>query len=1249
MPVSNPGPAELWPQQLLNVMDSPTVRIGGRTAPAGTSWDTNGYLKTLGTLASPFVPTIDKNGLAIAAPYSTADVPARTPERDQTGSQKLIGQNQDGSWYFEDLDIFGCPIKTVGGSSTLAADFNPGDTSLTLVNGTSFPASGAGWTVRLGSSAGESAAATLDGMAYQAQQPGAAGSAIRVRHVTGAVLAISRVGNDITIQYVPGSTSRSQVKTALDAATGAGLAGELIAAPSGGTTKLNIDVALTNLTGGADPGFEWNSYATKSGVVLSGLSGPSRKYEAGSQVRAEPVIHINNCRFSDPQVHGFDDSMAAVLSGDADLNALAGMASASLVLGAITFTSTKGEIGNARTIQYVDPRAVSQGETIYQATLTTPFGDPNANIVCCNKGDGGTQISVTLLGGAGTNALLVTVSGSDITVQLATTAGVITTTAAQLRDALNANGKVQAYLAAGSNGTAVVSAMTKRHLVEAEFVIRLSTNGAGAITSTASSVVATVNNDGRTTDYITAIGAGAAPLTEIARTPLTGGVGGTLNLRNVSAAFPNPTGGAARVYAQIGKWAVSYVSYVDDGAGTGHFTGVSPTVNQTAAGGWTQPVTDGDPVKPLFPYGQMSTASALFNSDACQLIMRNVWFHYSGGEPGISLGGDRHDIDKIYAEGLVQDTVKFGGAGGDTGHRIGSLTGGGIVLFAHPAVPHGKNAMTHFDNAQINYAYDCKFINCYVPVTRHAVLFANVGGAGDYPAAELRGLVFEDCAFDGSGPGNPAEGLSFRGGKSGLALPADGCGIRRCYFNLTQFIGASHGGLSWGTGYHINDVNEDNYYDDGTLFPGSIVTIPVPPPPVGELAANFVARASYSLEVAWDAYSTGIFTFDVSEFDGTDTLGVSPFDFRFTGENDDLSAMFDGGDVTRGEANAAVGGSAAAGSATFELRDPDGLCNPDNALSPLAGMLADRLHPVRLRSKFDDVWHGIYFGWVRRSVWEPQGRRGVSRLECVDLFWWLERAEPVITATGITTTGAAIGRILDAIGWTDPALRDLADGDTIPDFSSDGKKNALQLIRDLLETERGVFYINGDGVATYRDRASRALVGSVSISGFAAGTIQNTMRAISPGVDFENAVTRVTVNRTQTAFQAVAVDDDAQRKIGFSDLSIDTPYLLSDTQATDLATWLLSQLKTAQQPLYDLTIDNRDASLLDQILNREIGDRITVSAVRGNTLLDGYIDQLTHRITRTRHTGAWTLSRATIGTAFTFDVSEFDGEDVLVY
>lgn len=407
--------------------------------------------------------------------------------------------------------------------------------------------------------------------------------------------------------------------------------------------------------------------------------------------------------------------------------------------------------------------------------------------------------------------------------------------------------------------------------------------------------------------------------------------------------------------------------------------------------------------------------------------------------------------------------------------------------------------------------------------------------------------------------------------------------------------------------------------------------------------SNQVARATYNAWVSWTAYNVGLLSFDSSTFDGGDVFGTSPLDVAFGGTYDDVSAKLDRIDVTRGRSNNLD--VILAGNSDVDVRDPTGLFNPNNATGPLYGQLEDRLHPIKLTATYAGITYGLFYGWVRRFGWQPSGRRGITRLECVDLFYWLERANPTIPSTGATTTGAAIGKILDAAGATDPAMRDLDAGDAIPDFSADGTKTGLELIRGLLEAERGVFYIAGNGKATYRSRNARATKTS-------SHTFVDTFQGVEPGVDWDAAYTRITVKRTQTGYTATAFSSTGVAKNGYNDLPlIETPYLASDGQADSLATWILSQNVSPKPPMRDFTIDNRDTALLTQALSRELVDKITATAARGNISGDYFIDQIRHSVDgRTGgHSTTWLLSKAAGATAAVFDTSTFDSGAVFSY
>lgn len=103
-----------------------------------------------------------------------------------------------------------------------------------------------------------------------------------------------------------------------------------------------------------------------------------------------------------------------------------------------------------------------------QATLETAMTGTHNDILMTHEPGGtiGNSCSLTITNPGGTHALEITVHDKDISVAAGTSGGAITTTGAQLADALNrteAVGKlgVSAELAAGNNGSGAITTLTK--------------------------------------------------------------------------------------------------------------------------------------------------------------------------------------------------------------------------------------------------------------------------------------------------------------------------------------------------------------------------------------------------------------------------------------------------------------------------------------------------------------------------------------------------------------------------------------------------------------------------------------------------------------------------------------------------------------------------------------------------------------------------------------------------------------------
>jgi len=255
-------------------------------------------------------------------------------------------------------------------------------------------------------------------------------------------------------------------------------------------------------------------------------------------------------------------------------------------------------------------------------------------------------------------------------------------------------------------------------------------------------------------------------------------------------------------------------------------------------------------------------------------------------------------------------------------------------------------------------------------------------------------------------------------------------------------------------------------------------------------------------------------------------------------------------------------------------------------------------------------------------------------------------------STAASTTGARIGAILDAIDFTDPTLRrggiasdgtrnttGLDVGDTITVSSPDGSKSALALIEELLTAERGVFYIAGDGSATYEERVSRAHRTTSS------ATLTDAAIKSDPGFQLDKLINRQTVSRLDpatgnaTGRPQTASDEVSIGLFGVSSgPDISTQFISSNGQAFSLASYIVTLRSDFETPVV-VELDAGDPTSLTQQLERELQDRVTINDSVIGTSGDYIIEAVEHEISEggNRFITRFTLSRYGDNVPFVFD------------
>lgn len=396
------------------------------------------------------------------------------------------------------------------------------------------------------------------------------------------------------------------------------------------------------------------------------------------------------------------------------------------------------------------------------------------------------------------------------------------------------------------------------------------------------------------------------------------------------------------------------------------------------------------------------------------------------------------------------------------------------------------------------------------------------------------------------------------------------------------------------------------------------------------------------VQIGWTTNTTGGFLIGTSTVSGTDVLTgkFGPSGFTFEDVTDEVKTATG----RRGRSDSL--GRMNEGTCVLTLKDTTGKYNPNNASSPLAGLLRPG-RPVRVRDTHLGIEYGLFYGLIRTIESHPARDEREAVFECVDLFDWLRVSNPVIAATGPTTVGAAIGLVLDAIDYDGGSARALDTGASIPDFSADGDTSALGLIEGLLTADLGTFFIDGDGVATYHDRDRRFQTGTV-----VAALSGSALSRVWPRVTLDQIKNRARVTREGGGIQQEANDTTSQGLYGVRDHPpITTPYVVDDAQAYNLASFLVALQKDPSDPARELEVPNRDdASILLQ-LGLELNDRVTVTEAVSGTSFTGNIEGIDWQKWEGGrfHTTTFLVGKRTMGDFFVIGSSVLGGTEVIGY
>jgi hypothetical protein len=261
------------------------------------------------------------------------------------------------------------------------------------------------------------------------------------------------------------------------------------------------------------------------------------------------------------------------------------------------------------------------------------------------------------------------------------------------------------------------------------------------------------------------------------------------------------------------------------------------------------------------------------------------------------------------------------------------------------------------------------------------------------------------------------------------------------------------------------------------------------------------------------------------------------------------------------------------GSATIKVVDPDGDWNPQNTSSPYYGLLQP-LRKIQASAIYSGTTYGLFGGYITEYRYTyPTGQEtGYVTFICYDAFRLMYNSN-VTTVTGGTagqTTAQRVQSILTMIAWP-PAFTSIGTGATTCVADPGTTRTVLEAIQTAEFTEQGAFYIDENGVATFKGRQY------VYDAQAASPTVFNQTGGISyAGITFalddKTIVNKATVTRiggtAQTYSDATSIAQYFTRSITATDMLMQT-----DPVALSLATAYVTSRKETSIRIETITLD----------------------------------------------------------------------------
>jgi hypothetical protein len=262
------------------------------------------------------------------------------------------------------------------------------------------------------------------------------------------------------------------------------------------------------------------------------------------------------------------------------------------------------------------------------------------------------------------------------------------------------------------------------------------------------------------------------------------------------------------------------------------------------------------------------------------------------------------------------------------------------------------------------------------------------------------------------------------------------------------------------------------------------------------------------------------------------------------------------------------------GQATIRVVDPNGDWNPQNTSSPYYGLLQP-LRKIQASAIYGGVTYGLFGGYITEYRYTyPTGQElGYVTFIVYDAFRLMYNSN-VTTVTGGTagqTTAQRVQSILSMIAWP-PAFTSIGTGATTCVADPGTTRTVLEAIQTAEFTEQGAFYIDENGVATFKGRQFVYDAQAASPTVFNQNGTGINYAGITFALDDKTIVNKATVTRiggtAQTYSDAASIAQYFTRSITATDMLMQT-----DANALALATAYVDSRKETSIRIETITLD----------------------------------------------------------------------------